>query len=190
VTRRCRRPRESRICADAGRCRQGTATPKYAELVIEELSAEEIDAFLRRQVVGRVGCHADGRTYVVPVLYVWDGECVYVQSIEGRKVQMMRANPRVVFEVDEYEAEDGSWRSVIVDGVYEELEGTRAEAALALLVQRFAGRRRRDGAGRTDRKPVAFRIRSTSASGRRVVRTPAMKAMSRAGLFLSRRRAR
>lgn len=160
------------------------------EPVIEELSAEEIDAFLRRQVVGRVGCHADGRTYVVPVLYVWDGECIYVQSIEGRKVQMMRVNPQVVFEVDEYESEDGSWRSVIVEGVYEELEGTRAEAALALLVQRFAGHRRREDAGRTDRTPVAFRIRRTSATGRRVVRTPAMRALARAGLMLNRRRSR
>jgi uncharacterized protein len=63
--------------------------------VIEELDEREIDACLRRQRVGRVGCHAGGRSYVVPVIYVWDGECVYVQSIEGRKIQMMRANPHV-----------------------------------------------------------------------------------------------
>jgi len=110
--------------------------------VIEELDEREIDACLRRQRVGRVGCHAGGRTYVVPVIYVWDGECVYVQSIEGRKIQMMRANPHVCFEVDQYEP-DGSWRSVILEGTYEELEGGRAEAALALLVQRFSGRRLR-----------------------------------------------
>ena len=130
--------------------------------MIEELDGQEIDDFLRRQVVGRVGCHADGETYVVPVLYVWDGECIYVQSIEGRKIRIMRSNPQVVFEVDEYEPNDGSWRSVIVEGVYEELEGTRAEAALALLVQRFAGRRRRAHA-QTGRVPVAFRIRSHQA---------------------------
>ena len=112
--------------------------------MIEELSEDEIDAFLRRQLVGRVGCHAFGRTYVVPVIYVWSGGYVYVQSIEGRKIRMMRANPEVCFEVDEYEA-DGSWRSVIVEGVFEELEGSAAEAALALLVQRFVGRRRDDG---------------------------------------------
>ena len=76
--------------------------------MIEELDEHEVDAFLRRQVVGRVGCHAEGETYVVPVLYVWDGECIYVQSIEGRKIRMMRANPQVVFEVDEYEPDTGS----------------------------------------------------------------------------------
>jgi len=132
--------------------------------VIEELSEDEIDAFLRRQLVGRVGCHAFGRTYVVPVIYVWSGGYVYVQSIEGRKIRMMRANPEVCFEVDEYEA-DGSWRSVIVEGVFEELEGSAAEAALALLVQRFVGRRRETTGRSTGRNPVAFRIRCTQASG-------------------------
>lgn len=39
---------------------------------------------------------------------------------------MMRANPNVCFEVDEYdEAGNGSWRSVIAEGVLEELEGWR-----------------------------------------------------------------
>ena len=158
--------------------------------MIEELDDTEIDAFLRRQLVGRVGCHVDGETYVVPVIYVWDGECVYVQSIEGRKTRMMRENPRVVFEVDEYEPEDGSWRSVIVEGVYEELDGSRAEAALALLVQRFAGRGKRREPGRTGRLPVAFRIRKTAATGRRVQRTPAQRTFMRLGLAASRRRAR
>ena len=102
---------------------------------------------------------------------------------------MMRANPEVCFEVDEYE-EDGSWRSVIVDGVYEELEGGAAEAALALLVQRFIGRRRGTTERGTGRKPVAFRIKATNVTGRRVVRTPATRALTRAGVLLSRRRAR
>jgi uncharacterized protein len=158
--------------------------------VIEELSEEEIEAFLQRQLIGRVGCHAEGQTYVVPVIYVWDRGYVYVQSIEGRKTRMMRANPEVCFEVDEYE-EDGSWRSVIVDGVYEELEGSAAEAALALLVQRFMGRRRgTTERASTGRKPVAFRIRAANVTGRRVIRTPATRALTRAGVFLGRRRAR
>lgn len=156
--------------------------------MIDELSEDEIDAFLRRQLVGRVGCHASGRTYVVPVIYVWNGGYVYVQSIEGRKIQMMRANPEVCFEVDEYEA--GNWRSVILEGVYEELEGTAAEAALALLVQRFVGRRRDAAGSGTGRKPVAFRIRSTHATGRRVIRTPAARSVTRLGVAVIRRRAR
>jgi nitroimidazol reductase NimA-like FMN-containing flavoprotein (pyridoxamine 5'-phosphate oxidase superfamily) len=135
--------------------------------VTEHLDGREIDAFLREQVVGRIACHADGRTYVVPVVYAWDGAAVYVLSVEGRKIEMMRANPEVCFEIDEH-GPTGSWRSVIVEGVFEELEGTRADAALALLVQRLGRGRRRRG----ERPAVAFRIRATHMSGRRVVRTP------------------
>lgn len=143
----------------------------YAVEMIEELDDREIDAFLREQVVGRVGCHAEGETYVVPVLYVWDGQCIYVQSIEGRKIRMMRTNPKVVFEVDEYRPGEG-WRSVIVDGVYEELDEAEAREALALLVTRFGERRRNDDGARPERTPVAFRIRRTAATGRRVARLP------------------
>jgi nitroimidazol reductase NimA-like FMN-containing flavoprotein (pyridoxamine 5'-phosphate oxidase superfamily) len=44
----------------------------------------------------------------------------------------MRANPLVTFEVDTAEAAD-RWRSVIAEGVYEELSDP-AERAAALLV--------------------------------------------------------
>ena len=134
--------------------------------MIEPLDPPEIEAFLRRQVVGRIGCHVDGRTYVVPVIYAWDGGCIHVLSIEGRKIEMMRANPRVCFEVDEYRG-GGGWRSVIVEGVFEELDGEAAGAAVALLVRRFARRRARDGR-RSERAPVAFRIRPETVTGRRV----------------------
>jgi nitroimidazol reductase NimA-like FMN-containing flavoprotein (pyridoxamine 5'-phosphate oxidase superfamily) len=137
--------------------------------MIEPLDDDQIDAFLRQQMIGRIGMHADCETYVVPVIYAWDGTAIYVQSIEGRKISMMRQSPEVCFEVDEYER--GSWRSVIVDGTYEELAGDAAEQALALLVARFAGgssgRSRPRAEGRT---PVAFRIVPRRLSGRTVQR--------------------
>jgi nitroimidazol reductase NimA-like FMN-containing flavoprotein (pyridoxamine 5'-phosphate oxidase superfamily) len=134
---------------------------------MDELSPAEIDAFLREQFVARLGCHADGETYVVPIIYAWDGECAWVQSIEGRKTRMLRANPSVCMEVDEYR--EGSWRSVILWGRYEELDGADAERAVELLVERFGGRRRRQ-AGTGSVVPVAFRIRRERATGRKVER--------------------
>lgn len=140
--------------------------------VIEELAPEECDAFLREQLVGRLGCCADDRPYVVPLIYAWDGTCVWIQSIEGRKTRIMRRNHAVVFEVDEY-LSGGNWRSVIVEGTFEELSGDDVEHGLELLVRRFGGRRRaRDGDPPADAPPpVAFRIRSTRVTGRRVVRS-------------------
>ena len=135
--------------------------------MIAELDRTEIDDLLHAQVVGRVGCHADGQTYVVPVIYAYDGEAFYVYTVEGRKVRMMRTNPRVCFEVDEYEA--GSWRSAIVQGRYEELDEAGAERALTLLAARFPS----SGSGRRPRAegtPVAFRIVVDEITGRAVRR--------------------
>lgn len=141
---------------------------------IVELGQEAIDAFLAARLVGRIGCHLDGRTYVVPVIYAYADGAFYACSTEGRKIEMMRANPNVCFEVDEYdEAGNGSWRSVIAEGVFEELEGLAAAKALALLAKRFVERTNRRGRprrGKSDGKIVAFRIRVEDASGRAVIR--------------------
>ena len=139
--------------------------------MIAELARSEIDELLHAQLVGRIGCHADGCTYVVPVIYAYDGDAVYVASVEGRKLRMMRANPRVCFEVDEYRGR-GSWRSVVVQGVYEELDADGAARALGLLAGRFAPAvdgeplRRHESAGAM----VCFRIRVVEATGRGVER--------------------
>jgi nitroimidazol reductase NimA-like FMN-containing flavoprotein (pyridoxamine 5'-phosphate oxidase superfamily) len=136
--------------------------------VIAELDRAEIDELLRVQVVGRVGCHADGLTYVVPVIYAYDGESFYVYTVEGLKVRLMRANPRVCFEVDSYER--GSWRSAIVQGRYEELDETGAERAQALLAERFARSGSRGRRPRAEGTPVAFRIVIDEVTGRAVDR--------------------
>jgi hypothetical protein len=137
--------------------------------MILEMSPHEIDEFVLSQKVGRVGCHAGGETYVVPVIFGWDGDCIYVYTTEGKKVDMMRENQRVCFEVDEYLA-NGGWRRVIAQGVFEELEGDEAIQALQIITervsaQRGAGSSRPRGDGRT---PVALRIRTNHVTGRKV----------------------
>ena len=135
-----------------------------------ELSPAEIAALLEEQLVGRIGCHADGLTYVVPVIYAYDSGSVYVLSTEGQKVDMMRANPQVCFEVDRYDG-PGSWQSVVAQGRYEELDEDGVTRARALLVERMG---RRPGAAtgpsrpRPDRPVVGFRIRLDGATGRAV----------------------
>lgn len=89
------------------------------------LPDHEIERLLSTALVGRIACCAtefDGqaRPYVVPLAYGYDGESVYAFSSPGRKIQIMRAQPLVGFEVDEATAED-RWTSVIADGTYEEL---------------------------------------------------------------------
>ena len=143
----------------------GRGTPR-------ELSRGEIDDFLRSQRIARLGCHSDGVTYVVPLIYAYEADAVVAVTTEGRKTAMLRDNPRVCVEVDEYDADGkGSWRSVIAHGTYEELAGDAIEPVLALLRERFAR-----STGRTaEPRPlgpsvVVLRITLDEVSGRAVER--------------------
>jgi hypothetical protein len=41
------------------------------------LDCRQIEDLLHAEVVGRIGCHTSGRTYVVPITYAYDGAAVY-----------------------------------------------------------------------------------------------------------------
>jgi uncharacterized protein len=96
------------------------------------LSENEIDAVLARHRIGRLGCTANDRPYVVPINYFYDGTSIYAFSAPGRKIDVMREQPLVAFQIDEIESES-SWRSVMVEGVYQELSGREREAAVSQL---------------------------------------------------------
>lgn len=105
--------------------------------MLGKLDNAEIEAVLSSQVVGRIGCHADNLTYVVPVSYAYDGKYVYVHTRNGMKVDMMRRNPEVCFEVDEMK-NMANWRSVIAWGTFEELgHDEERSAALDVLLKRI-----------------------------------------------------
>lgn len=105
--------------------------------MLGELNDEEIDRVLHEAMIGRIGCHVAGQTYIVPVSYAYDGEHVYGHSGSGRKVAMMRENPSVCFEVEHVD-DLGNWQTVITWGTFEELTGTDAAASRQLLLARFA----------------------------------------------------
>ena len=132
--------------------------------IIRELPAEEIEALLRSAIVGRIACcghgaTGDGRPYLVPLAYGYDGDVVYAHSGPGRKLDLMRAEPRVTFEVDDAKAPD-RWRSVIAEGTFEEIDDPRQrDAALQVIYGS-------DGLPDLGSQTVVFRIRLTSRSGR------------------------
>jgi uncharacterized protein len=84
------------------------------------LDTEQIDQLISHQLVGRIGCHADGVTYVVPVSYAYDGTYVYVRSQLGLKLDIMRKNPKVCFQVDNIK-NLANWQSAVCWGEFEEL---------------------------------------------------------------------
>jgi hypothetical protein len=143
----------------------GRGTPR-------ELSVAEIEEFLRGQRIARLGCHADGATYVVPLIYAYEDGVVVAVTTEGRKTAMLRENPRVCVEVDEYDADGrGSWRSVIAYGTCDELAGDEIEPALSLLRERFARAAGRAAEPRAlGENVVVLRITVDEMSGRAVDR--------------------
>ncbi|HZT84272.1 MAG TPA: pyridoxamine 5'-phosphate oxidase family protein [Gaiellaceae bacterium] len=148
------------------------AVPAAGRGMPRELSHDEIDEFLRGQRIARLGCHADGVTYVVPLVYAYEDGAVVAVTSEGRKTAMLRENPRVCVEVDEYDADgQGSWRSVIAQGTYEELSGDAIEPALDLLRERFArASGRTAGPRQLGPEVVVLRISFEQVSGRAVER--------------------
>jgi nitroimidazol reductase NimA-like FMN-containing flavoprotein (pyridoxamine 5'-phosphate oxidase superfamily) len=106
--------------------------------MLGELSKSQIEEVLHRELVGRIGCYSGNEIYIVPVTYAYDGRYIYAHSQEGKKIEMMRKNPKVCFEVDSLE-NMANWRSVIVWGKYEELKGVKEkERGLKILSDRFA----------------------------------------------------
>lgn len=115
------------------------------------LTSAEIDRFLSQQRFGRLGVHADGRTYVVPISFVVTAENRLIgQTKAGMKVDMMRANPEVCIEADEIKG-IADWTSVIVWGTYKELKGAEANAAMGALIDHLAPLVEETGGGRSPR---------------------------------------
>ena len=128
------------------------------------MSADEVELMLRRHHVGRLACSANDRPYVVPINYAYDGGYVYAYSTLGRKIEVMREQPLVCFEVDEIDG-PASWRSIVAEGLYEELTDERQRQTAFDLVNGT-------GPGLVPRGLVAsgqlvvFRLRLTEKSGR------------------------
>lgn len=130
---------------------------------IAVLDTERIERLLETALVGRIACASptfdNGRPYIVPLAYGYDGDAVYAVGPVGRKIRIMRQQPLVSFEVDSAVAED-QWQSVVAEGTYEELsEPDDREAGLQVIF------------GQGERPEIAedavvYRLRLTSKSGR------------------------
>lgn len=101
------------------------------------LNSVEIEDLLKQQLVGHLGCQADGLIYVVPISYAYDGACIYARTHEGMKINMMRKNPAVCFQVDAT-SNMANWKSVITWGEYEELtDPEERKMGLKVLMNRI-----------------------------------------------------
>lgn len=105
-----------------------------------ELSDQEMDAVFSSETIGHLGCSDGLKPYVVPMAYVFYENVLYGQTTEGKKVQMLRTNPTVCFQVESHHT--GEWSSVMCWGRFEELDfndlhDPDAMHAVQMLTQRI-----------------------------------------------------
>ena len=111
-------------------------------MVITKMSKQECRDLLARLGFGRLATSHKRQPYVVPIYFAYEGGRLYGFTTLGRKVQWMRANPRVCVEVDEV-ADQLTWSSVVVLGKYEELPDTAKHKRLRLRAEALLGKRAR-----------------------------------------------
>lgn len=105
-------------------------------LKVEDMSPADMHALLQRQNFGHLGCSRDGRPYVVPMHYAYDGKELYFFTTEGMKTQFIEANPQVCLQVDEV-TNSSHWRSVMVIGRAARLTNPEeTQRAMQLITER------------------------------------------------------
>ncbi|MHB8138497.1 MAG: pyridoxamine 5'-phosphate oxidase family protein [Smithellaceae bacterium] len=111
---------------------------------------KEINDILQAAPVCRIAMAAGGRPYLVPVNFAVSGGCLYFHSaVSGKKVDMIRENPSICFEVDipgdlvsgETACSWGmKYKSVIGFGQAYFIEGAgEKKKALNILMKKYAG---------------------------------------------------
>jgi nitroimidazol reductase NimA-like FMN-containing flavoprotein (pyridoxamine 5'-phosphate oxidase superfamily) len=64
-------------------------------------ASAEMHALLMSGNFGHLGCALEGRPYVVPMNYAYDGKELYFFTTEGMKTSFISVNPQVCLQVEE-----------------------------------------------------------------------------------------
>jgi len=105
-------------------------------LKVEDMTPADMHALLERESFGHLGCARDGRPYVVPMNYAYDGKELYFFTTEGMKTQFIQSNPQVCLQVEEI-TDSTHWRSVMLIGKAEQLTGNEdMQRAMKLITDR------------------------------------------------------
>jgi hypothetical protein len=142
------------------------------------MTTAEIENVLQSQSICRLACNDIKFPYLIPLSYFYDGKYIYCQSQQGKKIELMKKNPNVTILVDIIGSMN-NYKSVIVNGEYQELKGNEADEARKLLFEQIFSLMtttrihhfEHQESGKIDDsdriKIVMFRIKILSSSGRK-----------------------
>ncbi len=108
----------------------------------EIIDSEEIEAVIRKATVCRLALVDRDESYIVPVNFGYERNAIYFHSaLEGRKVELIKKNNKVCFEIDtdvaieetdksncsvKYRSVIGRGRACILESNEEKLHGLKA----------------------------------------------------------------
>ena len=127
---------------------------------IDVMTIEECWTALATTPVGRVAFVSAGSPVILPVNFALDGRSVVIRSAGGDKLHAASLGQAVAFEVDDWNADDRTGWSVLVQGIAEEVED-------APTIVRFQALGLTPGADSVARDRW-IRIRTEEITGRRV----------------------
>jgi nitroimidazol reductase NimA-like FMN-containing flavoprotein (pyridoxamine 5'-phosphate oxidase superfamily) len=85
--------------------------------VILKMTNDEIDQFLFCARVGRIAITLEDGPYIVPVGYGYENGKIFFHScFSGLKMEGLKNNPNVCFQVDESLSDTSMYKSVIIKG--------------------------------------------------------------------------
>ena len=139
---------------------------------IEAMTAEEMDALLKRMDYGHLGCTRDGHPYIVPMHYVYDAPHLYFLTTEGTKTEFIAANSEICFQVEEV-TDTSHWQSVMLMGHAQRLHNiSELEEATRLITERNpaltpAINETQIGAWHRPNHVATYRVRAEAIYGRK-----------------------
>lgn len=103
-------------------------------IAVEEMSNGQVKEVLGRVGYGHLGMARGNHPYIVPIHYAYDDPHIYIYTTEGKKTEIIKANPEICLQVEEVISEK-DWRSVIVTGEAVKLRNKdERERALRLIL--------------------------------------------------------
>lgn len=123
---------------------------------MQPMGPEDLREFVGQAWLGHMGLAREGRAYVVPIFYAFEGGAFYFHSLPGAKDEFIEATREACLTITHAESED-RWASVMVFGPVEKVTGAQEQARAMEALLRVplppalgrtaSGQPRRGGAG-------------------------------------------
>lgn len=106
------------------------------DTIFKDLQSEKCISLLSSNYIGRLAFISGKNPYITPITFHYDADSksILSYSTEGHKIDAMKMNTAVALQVDEISSIQ-DWKSVLVHGTFEELQGSTAKQYLHKFAQ-------------------------------------------------------